>query len=176
MTKHYNSYCYGRQWIAAGLESIERTIVLPHVQLLKYFLIWNTRISVEVHAFKVVNVEGRGRHISRQETSRTKTKEKGTEIERSRVRRKASPGEGNHSTDPQEPKDQDSNYSDSGGTPPMETTKFLEQCIPPSSPNDPPIKVESDGEPYSYEKLVESAKEAMQITKNQRRGEARIGN
>jgi hypothetical protein len=46
----------------------------------------------------------------------------------------------------------------------------------PTSPqHDPPIKVENDKRPYSYEKLIESAREAGKIAKRQRNGEAGIG-
>jgi hypothetical protein len=54
------------------------------------------------------------------------------------------------------------------GTAEMLQAKFFKHVRPAS----PPIKVEKDDEPYSREKLIESAKEAAHITKKQKRGEA----
>jgi hypothetical protein len=61
----------------------------------------------------------------------------------------------------------DSKPSDDG-TAEMLQAKFLKHARSAS----PPIKVEKDDEPYSHEKLIESAKEAAHITKKQKRGQA----
>ncbi|KAN0098336.1 hypothetical protein V8E51_013999 [Hyaloscypha variabilis] len=55
------------------------------------------------------------------------------------------------------------------------TSPTVKRHRPTSPQHDPPIKVENDETPYSYEKLIESAREAGKITKRQRKGEAGIG-
>jgi len=82
-------------------------------------------------------------------------------------------------------KEIDSEFSDGGST--IVTTpeemapgaKLLEQYPPPIPPNDestsPSIKVENDDGTFSYDKWLESAREAGQITKGQKRGVAGIG-
>ncbi|KAE9373703.1 hypothetical protein N431DRAFT_456459 [Stipitochalara longipes BDJ] len=58
---------------------------------------------------------------------------------------------------------------------PEETAASTKRNRPSSPQNDHLIKIENDEEPYSYEKLIEAARDAGQMTKKQKKGEACVG-